>query len=50
MGLPATRRTAIEENRGEDNKDPDWLIERSIALRNVEKVDKSVAILIPSEK
>ena len=31
MGLPATRKTAIEEDRGEDNKDPDWLSEQSIA-------------------
>ena len=31
MGLPATRKTATEEDRGEDNKDPDWLIEQSIA-------------------
>ena len=30
MGLPATRRPATEEDRGEDNKDPDWLIEQSI--------------------
>ena len=27
---PATRKTATEEDRGEDNKDPDWLIEQSI--------------------
>ena len=25
MGLPATRKTATEEDRGEDNKDSDWL-------------------------
>ena len=31
MRLPATRKTAAEEDRGEDNKDPDWLIEQSIA-------------------
>ena len=31
MGLPATRKTATEEDRGEDNKDSDWLIEQSIA-------------------
>ena len=31
MALPATRKTATEEDRGEDNKDPDWLIEQSIA-------------------
>ena len=31
MGLTATRKTATEEDRGEDNKDPDWLIEQSIA-------------------
>ena len=31
MELPATRKTATEEDRGEDNKDPDWLIEQSIA-------------------
>ena len=31
MGLPATRKTATEEDRGEGNKDPDWLIEQSIA-------------------
>ena len=30
MGLPATRKTATEEDRGEDNKDPDWLIEQSV--------------------
>ena len=30
MGLPATRKPATEEDRGEDNKDPDWLIEQSI--------------------
>ena len=30
MRLPATRKTAAEEDRGEDNKDPDWLIEQSI--------------------
>ena len=29
MELPATRKT--EEDRGEYNKDPDWLIEQSIA-------------------
>ena len=31
MRLPATRKTATEEGRGEDNKDLDWLIEQSIA-------------------
>ena len=31
MGLEATRKTATEEDQGEDNKDPDWLIEQSIA-------------------
>ena len=31
MGLPVTRKTATEEDQGEDNKDPDWLIEQSIA-------------------
>ena len=31
MGLPTTRKNATEEDRGEDNKDPDWLIEQSIA-------------------
>ena len=31
VGLPATCKTATEEDRGEDNKDPDWLIEQSIA-------------------
>ena len=30
MGLPATRKTVTEEDRGEDNKDPDWLVEQSI--------------------
>ena len=57
IGLPVTRKTATEEDRGEDNKDPDWLIKQSIArqvavvgwggvrgatLRNAEKVDKSL--------
>ena len=31
MGLQATHKTATEEDRGEDNKDPDWLMEQSIA-------------------
>ena len=31
MGLPATHKTATEEDWGEDSKDPDWLIEQSIA-------------------
>ena len=30
MGMPATRKTVTKEDRGEDNKDPDWLIEQSI--------------------
>ena len=30
MGLPATRKTATVGDRGEDNKDPDWLIGQSI--------------------
>ena len=55
MGLSATRKTATEEDRGEDNKDPDWFIEQSIArqiarrgvtLRNAEKVDKIVAAIV----
>ena len=29
MGLAETHKTATEEDRGEDNKDPDWLIEQS---------------------
>ena len=28
MGLPATRKTSTEEDRGENNKDPDWLMEQ----------------------
>ena len=28
---PRTRKTATEEDRGEDNKGPDWLIKQSIA-------------------
>ena len=35
LGLPATRKPATEEDRGEDNNDPDWLIEQSIARRQV---------------
>ena len=31
MRLPATHKTVTEEEQGEDNKDPDWLIEQSIA-------------------
>ena len=31
MELPATHETATEEDWGEDNKDPDWLIKQSIA-------------------
>ena len=30
MGLPATRKPVTEEDRGEDNKGPDWLIEQGI--------------------
>ena len=51
-----TRKTATEEDRGEDNKDPDWLIEQSTArqvdvtLRNVEKVDKSVAVILAKSR
>ena len=30
-----TRKTATEEDRGEDNKDSDWLIEQSIARQVV---------------
>ena len=31
MGLPATSHKPVtEEDRGEDNKDPDWLIEQSV--------------------
>ena len=53
--MPATRKTATEEDRGENNKDPgDWLIEQSIArqvargregaggVRNAEKDDNIV--------
>ena len=56
LGLPATRKTATEEDRGEDNKDPDRLIEQSVrdklleggggggvTLRNAKKKDKIVA-------
>ena len=46
IGLPATRKTATEEDRGEDNKDPDWLIEQKVhggvTLRNAEKVINSL--------
>ena len=31
MGLPATRKTATDEDRGDDNEDRDWLLEQSIA-------------------
>ena len=31
VGLPTTCNTATEEDRGEDNKGPDWLIKQSIA-------------------
>ena len=31
MALPATCKTTTDEDRGEDNMDPDWLIEQSIA-------------------
>ena len=30
VGLPATCKDATKEDRGEDNKGPDWLIEQSI--------------------
>ena len=54
IGGPATHKTATEEDRGEDNKNPDWLIEesierqvaRGIKLRNAVKVDKIVAAIV----
>ena len=47
MGLgPATHQTATEEDRGEDNKDPDWLIEQSIARQ----VAGGVVTLCDSQK
>ena len=59
MGLPATHKTATEEDRGEDS---DWLIGQSIArqvargegggvtVRNAEKVDKIVAIIVAKRR
>ena len=59
MGLAATRKTATEEDRGEYNKDPDWLIEQAlrdklyggrVALRYDEKVDKIVAAIVRNSR
>ena len=45
MGLPATHKTATKEDRGEDNKDPDWLIEQSIARQVAQGVVIYCAVL-----
>ena len=60
MGLgPATRKTATEEDRGEDNKDPDWLIEQSIVRQvaggvlhcaTLKKVDKIFATIVAKSR
>ena len=59
MGLSGDSQNATEEDRGEDNKDSDWLIEQNIArqvargdvtLRNVEKVDKIVAVILAKSR
>ena len=66
MELPATRKTATEEDRGGDNKDPDWLIEQSIPrqvargwvggvgwrdiLHYAEEVDKIVATIVAKSR
>ena len=45
MGLPATRKTVTEEDRGEDNKDPDWLFKQSIARQVAQGVVIYCAVL-----
>ena len=54
MGLPATHKTVTKEDRGEDNKNRDWLIKQSIVrevphrftLHDTEKVNKIIAAII----
>ena len=38
IAVAGTHKTATEEDRGEVNKDPDWLIEQSIARQVAQRV------------